>query len=94
MINPPSWYFPTIAVAALIAAGSLAYQSFTSVQHEWYQLDQTGTGEWAQTKLVVPRVFDRRTAELCEYRGAGAKVDYNSQRLRGAWVCYPGPLSN
>ena len=89
--RPPLWFLAVLAACALVLAAAAVYRLVVSTEHEWVQLDQSGTGEWAKDKLVIPRVFDRRTGELCEYRGAGAKLDYTSQIIRGPWVCYPGP---
>ena len=90
----PLWFYGVLSVAALLVASAFAYRQFAHHERDWMQTDQEGTGEWAKQKLVVPRLFDRRTGEYCEYRGQGAKLDYTSQFIRGPWVCYPGPISN
>ena len=87
----PPLFYGAVSVAALLIAASVAYRVVYHVEREWVQLDQQGTGEWANNKLVVPRLFDRRTGESCEYRGAGAKIDLVSQFSRGPSVCFAGP---
>ena len=87
----PPLFYGALSVAALLIAASVAFRVVYHVEREWVQLDQQGTGEWANNKLVVTRLFDRRTGESCEYRGAGAKIDLVSQFSRGPWVCFAGP---
>lgn len=89
----PQWFLAAISASALIVTATLVYQVLWNTEREWVQIDQTGTGEWAKDKHVIPRVFDRRTGDFCEYRGAGAKMDYTSQFARGPWICYPGPTT-
>lgn len=90
-VRKPSWFYAALSVAALLIAASVAYRVVYHVEREWIQLDKQGTGEWARSELVVPRLFDSRTGESCEYRGAGVKIDLVSQFIRGPWVCFPGP---
>lgn len=90
----PRWLLAILAACALVFTAAGTYRLVWHTEREWVQLDQSGTGDWAKDKLVVPRVFDRRTGELCEYRGIGAKLDYTSQFTRGPWVCFPGPATN
>jgi hypothetical protein len=90
-VRKPSWFYAALSVAALLIAASVAYRVVYHVEREWIQLDKQGTGEWARSELVVPRLFDSRTGESCEYRGAGVQIDLVSQFIRGPWVCFPGP---
>ena len=89
----PFWFYGTLCMAALLAASVVSYRLISHTERDWVQLDQQGTGTWAGNKLVVPRLFDRRTGELCEYRGQDSKADLASQIVRGPWICYPGPAS-
>ena len=89
----PLWFYSVLAIAAIAIAAALVYRLVCYTERDWIQLDDQGTGKWSENKLLLPRLFDRRTGEFCEYRGLNAKTEYTSQYSRGPWICYPGPVN-
>jgi len=87
----PSWFFALVGVSCLVTSVAVFYRLVLHTDHDYVVVDQQGTGTWSENKLVVPRLFNRKTGEFSEYRGADAKPDYTSQTLRGPWLSYPGP---
>ena len=88
----PRWMHGVLALCAVAISSAVVYRLVWHVEREWVQIDARGVPK-LQDDTVIPRIFDRRTGELCEYRGAGAKTDFTSQIARGPWVCFPGPVS-
>ena len=86
----PRWNCGILVLCAVAISAAAVYRLVWHVEREWVQVS---AGEIANlpNDTVIPRVFDRRSGELCEYRGAGAKGEYTSQVLRGPWICFPGP---
>ncbi len=86
----PRWIYGILALCALSLTFATTYRLVWHVEQEWIQIDARSVPK-LQDDTVIPRVFNRKTGELCEYRGSGAKTDFTSQIARGPWICFPGP---
>ena len=86
------WLRGLLALCAVAISSAVVYRFVWHVEREWVQIDARGVPKLPDD-TVIPRLFDRRTGELCQYRGADAKKEYTSQISRGPWVCFPGPSS-
>lgn len=86
------WVLGALVLCAVAISTAVVYRLAWHAEHDWVQIDARGAPK-RPDDTIIPRIFDRRTGELCEYYGAGAKKEYTSQFSRGPWVCFPGPAS-
>ena len=90
--SAPRWLNGLLALCVVAISTAVVCRLVWHVEHEWVQIDARGAPKLPDD-TVIPRIFDRRTGELCQYAGAGATKEYTSEFSRGPWVCFPGPAS-